>query len=144
MGKIKKIGEYSIGSPLVKPYERKRKRRRTKEEKELAIQKFENIINKSHRALHPILTENKEEISDKEIKRQKESLIPDGIITKCIHDESMMDTDGFTVCRVCGVRVNKKKDRKEKLLDLFCTHKEIIEQNGFLICVKCKEKVGKK
>lgn len=79
--------------------------------------------------------------------RQKKNLIsddtPDGIITNCAHEESIIDTDGFLVCRMCGIRIEKKKDRKEIFIDLFCTHKNTTIKDGFLVCVKCKGKIKK-
>jgi len=140
MGKVTKSGEYSIGTS---PYKkRKRKREITREN----IRTQKEIIDDSHRILQPMMYP---ETPKRERVRQERSLIldnnvPEGVITKCTHEESMLDTDGLLVCRYCGVKIKKKKDRKEKIIDLFCVHRKTKEfDKDHIICTKCGAKFKK-
>lgn len=103
MGKLRKRNEFSIGTS---PY-KKRERRRTlnHKQREVAIKRFENLINRTHRSLQPPVSPK---ISDKERKREKESLITD-----CNHDESIRDTDGFIICTRCGDKIMEIKIKKK-------------------------------
>lgn len=140
MGKTTKTGEYSNWNPTNK--KRERRKRKTRQEKELIIKTYEEIIDDGHHRLQPMMYP---ETSKRERARQERLIsndtIPDSIITKCNHKESIVDTDGSLVCRFCGIRVEKKKGRKEIFIDLFCTHKETVEKNGFLICTTCDKKI---
>ena len=105
-----------------------RKRPLTREEKEIYLQNFEKKIRIHNHLLNPLISG---EWSEEEIRTQERDL--------CDHSKTK-EKDGFIICRVCGIKIEKKKERKVILTNLFCTHKEIIEKDGFIVCVRCNTK----
>ena len=120
-----------------------RKRPLTRDEKEYILQNIEDRVEFSKRTLNPPLSSELEEFSEEEIRQQERNLNQESIIPNCKHEEITKDTDGTIVCRYCGITI-KSKGAKEKLIDLFCTHKELeVFDNKYDICVKCGEKFKK-
>jgi len=81
----------------------------------LIIQKFEKKIKIHRELLNPLRSSGIIEWSEEEIRQQEKDLY---------------DHNGL----------EKKKERKENITNLFCTHRETREQNGFLICIRCNGK----
>ncbi len=135
MGKITKYGEQISAIPYKN--EKKKTRRRTKEEKELIIKKYNELI---ERGKQSILSQKIEKIRDEEWEKQERDL--------CVHSETF-EKNGILICRLCGEELKKltnKKEKgiKEKLQDLFCAHREMIEYDEYTLCKKCGEKFPKK
>jgi len=138
MGKLEKYGEQAIG---YYPKKRERKRRRTKEEKELFIKNYNDLIERNKRMHTPpmSLSPKEEKVRDEEWEKQERDL--------CIHSETV-EKDGALICRLCGEKLKDlrvKKGIKEKLMDLLCAHKTLEEfDDNYDICTKCGEKFKKR
>jgi len=128
--------------PLLDSNKKIRKRPLTREEKEYIAQHIEDKIEFGKQTLNPLLSSEIEEFSEEEIRQQKKNL--ESIIPTCKHEEITKDTDGTIVCRYCGIKIIKSKGAKEKIIDLFCIHKELeVFDNIYDICIKCGAKFKK-
>ncbi len=94
----------------------------------MILQKFEKKIKIHQDLLNPLRSLELEQSSEKEIREQERGL--------CYHSETI-EQDGFLLCKMCGIRLEKKKERKS---NLFCLHTKTIEMNGYLVCSKCNGK----
>lgn len=126
--------------PLLDSNKKIRKRPLTREEKEYILQNIEDKVEFGKQILNPPLSSEMERFSEEEIRQQEKNL--ESIIPTCKHEEITKDTDGTIVCRYCGITI-KSKGTKEKLIDLFCTHKELESFDNIYNICKCGAKFKK-
>jgi len=100
--KFSKSGEQASAFP--KKEKKKRKRPLTHEEKEYIVDHIKKKIETNKRLLDHLMSSGIEEWSEEEIRQQERDL--------CEHLETI-ENDGYILCRMCGIRIEKIKLRKD-------------------------------
>ena len=125
-----KLGKYEEQARGYYPKKKERKPRRTKEEKEKLIEKFDRLSKHNIHLDYPSPTSKVEQDYDKKWEQQEREL--------CVHSETF-SRDGVLICRLCGETLKDlkkaKKGFQEKFMDLFCAHKNLEEFDDYKICL---------
>lgn len=114
MKKISKSGEQAS------IIQKERKRRRTKEEKELAIQRLDSVRKKHKILLRRVLTQEVEERTEEEIRQQEQEL----------NDRK----------KPVKQKIPKVDDKKKFISDLLCPNLKLVRKGEYAVCTKCGAK----